>query len=162
MRAHQAITSYNAANNVTNSPWQYYKLVNVQAYPFDKSQIDKGNPNGPHGPATFFQANGVVETNYTLQNFSGRLTPGGAKTDYPKGGTKPNFKNLHLFKQSPPIVSAYNMGGCQGCHANAQLGGTDFSFLLDGNGFQPSPDTPGADAALAAAARYRQRFEQLP
>ena len=26
------------------------------------------------------------------------------------------------------------MGGCQGCHGQAQQGGTDFSFLLDNAG----------------------------
>ena len=158
--AHQAIAAYNTANNVSNSPWQYYKLVNVQAYPFDKTQVDPSKPNGTHGPASYYQANGVVETDYTLQNFHGRLS-NGAPTDYKSGEPGHDFKNLHLFTQFPPSLHAYNMGGCQGCHANAQLGGTDFSFILDGNGFQPAPDTPDPNTALAAAARYRQRFLRL-
>jgi hypothetical protein len=158
--AHQAIAAYNAANKVTNSPWAYYKLVNVQAYPFDKTQIDPDHPNGTHGPATFYQANGVVETDYTLQNFSGRLS-NGAPTDYKSGQAGHDFKNLHLFTQFPPAVHAYDMGGCQGCHANAQLGGTDFSFILDGNGFQPAPDTPDPNTALTAALRYSKRFLRL-
>ncbi|WP_051953465.1 hypothetical protein [Methylocapsa aurea] len=159
--AHLAIAAYETANHVANSPWRYYKLVNVQAFPFDKSEIDPpSNPNGRHNAATFFQANGVVETDFTLQNFSGRLS-GGASTDFPAGGVLPNFKNTHLFSERPAMVHAFNMGGCQGCHANAQLGGTDFSFILDGNGFQPAPDTAGPETAIAAAAKYKRRFLQL-
>ena len=127
---------------------------------FDKTQVDPHDPNSRHNAATFFQANGVVETDYTLQNFSGRLS-NGAATDYPAGRAGNDFKNLHIFAQTPPAIHAFNMGGCQGCHANAQLGGTDFSFILDGNGFQSSPDAPGPATATAAAARYKQRFLRL-
>ena len=70
--AHQAITSYNTANGVANSPWLYYKLVSVQASPFD---VSAKSPTDPvHGPAVFYQANIVVETNYTLQQFQGRIS----------------------------------------------------------------------------------------
>ncbi|RAI37583.1 hypothetical protein [Rhodoplanes roseus] len=157
--AHRAIAAYTAANDVPRSPWAYYKLVNVQAYPFDKSQIAT-NPNSPKGAPSFYQANGVVETDYTLQNFNGRLS-GGAPTDYAPNGTVPNFKNVHLFSQNPPSAASYNMGGCQGCHANAQLLGTDFSFILDGNGFQAAPDAPGPATAAAAAERYELRFRRV-
>jgi hypothetical protein len=158
--AHQAIVAYEAANHVTNSPWRYYKLVNVQAFPFDKSQVETTDPNGRHNAATFFQANGVVETDYTLQNFNGRLSAG-APSEYPAGRKGSDFKNLHLFTSVPPGLQSYNMGGCQGCHANAQLGGTDFSFILDGNGFQSSPDAPGPATAAAAAEKYKRRFLRL-
>jgi hypothetical protein len=70
--AHQAIAQYTATNKVTNSPWAYYKLVNVQAEPFDKSQI-VNDQTSIHNAATFFQANSVVETDYTLQNFTAAL-----------------------------------------------------------------------------------------
>ena len=69
--AHQAIASYNTANGVASSPWPYYKLVSVQASPFDISAISPSN--SIHGPAVFYQANIVVETNYTLQQFQGRI-----------------------------------------------------------------------------------------
>jgi hypothetical protein len=59
--AHQAIASYNTANGVASSPWPYYKLVSVQASPFDISAISPSN--SIHGPAVFYQANIVVETN---------------------------------------------------------------------------------------------------
>jgi hypothetical protein len=72
--AHQAITAYNAAQQVTNSPWPYYKLVSVQAQPFDVSAISPTDPT--HSAAVFFQANIVVETNYTLQQFQGRIATG--------------------------------------------------------------------------------------
>jgi hypothetical protein len=161
--AHSAIVAYETANNVQNSPWRYYKLINVQAYPFDKAKIDRFNPNSQHNGATFFQANGVVETDFTLQNFSGRFASQpnsiGASTDYPAGGRFPTFKNTHIF--SAPAIHAFNMGGCQGCHANAQLGGTDFSFILDGNTFQAAPDIPGPAAAAAAALKYEKRLLQI-
>jgi len=169
--AHQAIKEYQSAQKTNNSPWMYYKLVNVQAYPFDKTQIDSAHPDSKFGPASFFQANSVIETDFTLQNFSGRLTAGGAPSDYPVGQTGSEFKNLHLFLQTPGAAHGFNMGGCQGCHANAQLGGTDFSFILDGNTFQPSPDTTApvtqslqaqlsgsAAQTQAESKRYRDRF----
>ncbi len=86
--AHQAILNYNIANSnqITTkspgptancpdypagtlvSPWNYYKLVNVQWIPFDKSQIGS-SPNTQ--PATYYLANSVVETDYGLQHFRG-------------------------------------------------------------------------------------------
>jgi len=80
--AHDAIAKYTAANKVADSPWAYYKLVNVQAEPFNESQI-VNDPASIHNPATFFQANSVVETDYTLQNFNGRLAGNGILTKCP-------------------------------------------------------------------------------
>jgi hypothetical protein len=60
LAAHVAITSYDTANGIGNSPWLYYKLVSVQASPFDVSTISPTDPI--YGPAAFFQANIVVET----------------------------------------------------------------------------------------------------
>jgi len=40
--AHQAITTYLRQNGMSDSPWLYYKLVNVQPVPFDKSEIGTG------------------------------------------------------------------------------------------------------------------------
>ena len=76
--AHQAIAGYNTTNGVASSPWPYYKLVSVQASPFDISAISPSN--SIHGPAVFYQANIVVETNYTLQQFQGRISSTGAPT----------------------------------------------------------------------------------
>jgi len=136
--AQDAIKQYNSANGITNSPWGYYKLVDVQAYPFDKSQIDTQNPNGVHNPSTFYQANIVVETSYILQFFSGRIANNLAKTDIPPPTPSVTPSPLAAvvppndFVYKSPPVSSFNMGGCMGCHANAQSLGYDFSFILKG------------------------------
>jgi hypothetical protein len=78
LAAHVAITSYDTANGIGNSPWLYYKLVSVQATPFDVSTILPTDPI--HGPAAFFQANIVVETDYTLQRFQGNFADSLAPT----------------------------------------------------------------------------------
>ena len=72
--AHEAIMAYNQANNLSNSPWLYYKLVNVQSQPIDKPTpgVDYTAPDA----ATYYQANIVVETDYNLQVFSGRFQQG--------------------------------------------------------------------------------------
>ncbi len=161
--AHKVIQAYEINNKVQKSPWRYYKLVNVQAYPFDKSQIDDSEK---HNRETFYQANGVVETDYTLRNFSGRLIAKpppnsiGAATDYPEphldGPTAANFKNTHIL--TPTTIHGFNMGGCQGCHANAQYSGTDFSFLLDGNMFQVTPDRPFPLTSPLPVPKFQERF----
>lgn len=152
--AHDAIRRYNAANGIKQSPWLYYKLVNVQAYPFDKSQINTTDPNAPHNPSTFFQANIVVETNYTLQLFHGRVVaagPGnGAPTDFPTPNVPATAAavppNVYVVGANN-TVSAYNMGGCMGCHGNAQAAGSDFSFILN-QGPVREPEFPQISPAL--------------
>ncbi len=146
--AHAAIAQYNATHGITSSPWQFYKLVNVQFHPIDKPQPG-ATYTGPDS-ATYYQSNSVVETNLNLQVFSGRFQPffsdtagapvntGGLITDfcgqrisggmasYPGGCTDTGpFQNVRVGGH------AYNMGGCMGCHGNAQLQlGSDFSFIL--------------------------------
>jgi hypothetical protein len=150
--AHAAIKQYNSNNGITNSPWAYYKLVDVQAYPFDKGQIDFQNPNGVHNPSTFYQSNIVVETSYTLQFFSGRLANNGPPTDIPPPAPSSTPSPLvavvppNDFVYSNPPVSGFNMGGCMGCHANAQSVGYDFSFILRG-GPVPEPEHPATSSA---------------
>ncbi len=169
--AHDAIRAYNLANNGGRStPWLYYKLVNVQAAP-----INKPNPGGIYtgsNAATYYQSNEVVETNYNLQFFSGRLVSG-----YPSNGALMSdfnnatsggpagsvFKNTFYLRQpSGTPVSTYNMGGCMGCHGNAQQAGDDFSFILN-VGRNDSPDNlpTAGNGALAAhvvstAAKFRK------
>jgi hypothetical protein len=147
--AHVAITGYDAANGIENSPWLYYKLVSVQASPFDVSAISPTDPI--HGPAVFFQANIVVETNYTLQQFQGRIAGNGAPTAVPL--PPPN-----VVTPKPPGVVGVNMGGCMGCHGNAQVSkGIDFSFIL-AEGFTPYPDTPSALGDAAVRTKYLSLF----
>jgi hypothetical protein len=162
--AHEAIMAYNQANNLSDSPWLYYKLVNVQWQPIDKPTpgVDYTAPDA----ATYYQANIVVETDYNLQVFSGRFQQGnqgtsddpspggpfvftgdptnpadrkyisGLITDFTFDGTP--FKNVIYNNQ------AFNMGGCMGCHGNAQVNfGSDFSFILLGAGGNNAPDVTG-------------------
>ncbi|RAK64623.1 hypothetical protein [Hymenobacter edaphi] len=87
-----------------NSIWLNYRLAGV-----------KGTPTADSTAANFFLANFVVESDKTLADFHGSGI-----------GTPHNFK--------PNILAPGGLvagGGCQGCHGVAQLGGTDFSFLLD-------------------------------
>lgn len=135
--AHQAIASYDSTNSITNSPWRYYKLVNIQYQPFDSAQIDS-DANKP--AATYYQANIVVETNYTLQKFAGRqiatTNEAGQTSNFNAGQP---FYNVHLPAETH--YTKFNMGGCMGCHANAQFAGDDFSFILRG-GPVIEPDVP--------------------
>jgi hypothetical protein len=154
--AHQAITSYNTANGVVNSPWLYYKLVSVQASPFDVSAKSPIDP--VHGPAVFYQSNIVVETNYTLQQFQGRISNSAAGTGAPTslGGSPP--PNVVTPAPTPPRVVGVNMGGCMGCHGNAQVSaGTDFSFIL-AEGVTKKPDTPDALGDAQLRAKYLDLF----
>ena len=152
--AHQAITSYNTANGVANSPWLYYKLVSVQDSPFDGSAISPTHPI--HGAAVFLQANIVVETNYTLQQFQGR-TDGGDGVARQPPCVPPAAQRRHAAPKPPGVVEI-NMGGCMGCHGNAQVSkGTDFSFIL-AEGFTPRPETPSALSDPTLAAKYLDLF----
>ena len=150
--AHQAIAGYNTTNGVASSPWPYYKLVSVQASPFDISAISPSN--SIHGPAVFYQANIMVETNYTLQQFQGRMSSNGAPTAL--GGPPP--PNVVTPGPTPPAVVGVNMGGCMGCHGNAQVGkGTDFSFILAG-GYTISPEIPSSLGDAALRTKYLNLF----
>jgi hypothetical protein len=162
--AHNAMN--NSPNSIPNSPWQYYKLVNVQSYPFNKP-ADDSDPN--HGLATFFQSNSVVETNYTLQNFSGRLFNGFIVTNIPPSPSATPSPlvpvippNDYVYSGSPPPPSgvvSYNMGGCMGCHANAQSNGFDFSFILK-FAQDRAPDFPSTPATTLAN-KYAFSVESL-
>ena len=156
--AQQKIQVYDQANNVTNSPWPYYKLINVQFQPFSAADINDSNPN--RLTSTYRQANIVVETNYTLQNFSGRLTnddlsSDGQTTDFTATGTP--FTNVLIANSAKMQFAHYNMGGCMGCHGNAQVGGTDFSFMLF-EGPEIEPETPDFSQAALAARRKEYKF----
>lgn len=146
--AHAAIKTYGQQNNNGNPVWLYYKLVNVQYQPYDKpaGTIYTGGAGGPD-PSTYYQANEVVETNFNLQVFSGQFqkalpSPNGNVnvnnliTDYTSKSTSPlygtPFKNVFYSTSAANSGKAANMGGCMGCHGNAQVGGADFSFILEG------------------------------
>ena len=179
--AHAAISSYVQQNGVTGSPWDYYKLVNVQWKPLDKPAGAKTYSNDEEENSSYFLSNMVVETNYNLQFFSGLLVApspsnGQLTSDYnPKdvGGwpslplttaqqSEP-FKNTYYLKDdSGTSVSAYNMGGCMGCHGNAQFAGDDFSFILNvGRNAEPDtalPTTPSKAALKAFKAIQKKKY----
>lgn len=148
--AHEAIAAYvQAVRPGTQTPWLHYKLINVQAVPLG------GKPPGVDytGPqaATYYQANSVVETDYNLQVFSGKFyggplenSVGNTITDFAVDGTP--------FANVAHAGAGYNMGGCMGCHGNAQQGGGDFSFILLGGRVTSGPDTVQPASGLVGAA----------
>ena len=153
--AHQAIAAYSTANKIANSPWAFYKLVNVQAYPFNKTDI-VSDSTSPRNAATYYQANMVVETNYTLQNFDGQIAANGAPTNFNAAG-KP-YQNAYVLNKDGSLKSSYNMGGCMGCHGVAQSAkGGDFSFII---GAPPArtPDVPASMSPDQLKARFNSLF----
>lgn len=173
---HQAIKTYGQQNNNGNPVWLYYKLVNVQYQPYDKAPeiTYTGAPNGPD-PSTYYQANEVVETNFNLQVFSGQFQhdPNNNSnilnliTDYDSDSSSPfygkPFKNVYynlpaIVPSSSPTPNpnsgkAANMGGCMGCHGNAQVAGYDFSFILkNAPVFEPEVGTAPTSSAVPSAA----------
>lgn len=142
-QAHAAIAAYNRANGIAASPWSYYKLINVQYRPM--TLTTPGQPYTGPDASTFYQSNSVVESNYTLQNFSGRLIPpAGTKGDFASyfglGGPGVTVPTLYYRQAGHSAATSYNMGGCMGCHATAQRLGGDFSFILLG-GAVNAPET---------------------
>jgi hypothetical protein len=155
-QAHAAIAAYLQQKGIASAPWLYYKLVNVQFFPYDKV-ITTVTPNGSlytgqppftaqnPAPSSFYQANIVVETNRALQLFSGGLSPN-VSTDWNLNGTqhKNSFYGGHT----------YNMGGCMGCHGsqgqNPQGQAGDFSVIL-ARGSVLFPEVPAQGESVSAA-----------
>jgi hypothetical protein len=152
--AHAAIAKYLRQHGIASAPWLYYKLINVQYFPYDK-EITPGAPNGSlytstppftatnPSAATYYQANIVVETNRSLQLFAGGLSPSptaSVVTGWNQDGTphKNTRYNGHF----------YNMGGCMGCHGsqgqNRQTLPGDFSVIL-GAGHVHVPEIPALE-----------------
>jgi hypothetical protein len=140
-QAHAAIKTYLGQHGMSDSPWLYYKLVNVQPVPFDKSEIRAGG--GATDPSVYYTANAVIETDYTLGMYSGRIASTGAPSDVNPDNTP--FANTRLlpFQGEPLFKKPLNMGGCTGCHANSALKGTEFSFSLQQSSVRtPEPPNP--------------------
>jgi hypothetical protein len=157
--AHAAITSYNQINGISDSPFLYYKLVNVQYMPIDKQNFGPytGNdPNSCQNPACYGLANIVVETNYTLQLFSSSFLGTGSKSEYDSqfGGPPGNAIHKNLYYAG----AHYNMGGCMGCHGSqGQQQGGDFSVIL-ARGSVNSPEPPAPVTSSGAAQIRRNRL----
>jgi hypothetical protein len=149
----------------------YYKLINVQYVPIDKNYAGVytgpvNDPNTSQNPGSYHLANILVETNRTLQLFSGSLVGGGstgANSDYAS-----QFPVRSPFPPAPPSGSPlihkqvyynhaqYNMGGCMGCHASqGQDQGGDFSVIL-ARGSVPFP-VPAAITPAGVAKIGRNR-----
>ncbi|HJT00121.1 MAG TPA: hypothetical protein VJ756_13605 [Terriglobales bacterium] len=161
--AHALIQSYSSAHGVTNSVWQYYKLINVQYQPVNKGHASPyGTQPGEtdflsaHNPSTYYLANIVVETNRPLQLFSGGLVQSGStgsNSDYAVqyGGT--GLIHSDMFYQG----SGYNMGGCMGCHGlQGQVQGGDFSVIV-AEGPVATAETPAPPTRRGAAVIPRNR-----
>jgi hypothetical protein len=174
--AHLAIKNYGQQHNNNNPVWQYYKLVNVQYQPYDKTPgvTYTGAAGGPD-PSTYYQANEVVETDYNLQVFSGQFQKNlpapnqnvnidNLITDYNSDPTSQYygmpFKNVFTSTSAANSGKAANMGGCMGCHGNAQSGGAGFSFILDG-GPVTAPEVAVGPMAAAPPSVGLLRFRKL-
>jgi hypothetical protein len=156
--AHAAIKSYNQANGIADSPFLYYKLVNVQYQPIDKNYagVYKDNdPNSGHNPASYHLANILVETNRSLQLFSGGLLGTGSNSDYDSQFTSTPGTAIH--KNMYYGGGQYNMGGCMGCHGSqGQHQGGDFSVILaNGSVFRPEVPAPVTSSGAAQIRRNR-------
>ncbi|KMO22107.1 hypothetical protein SQ03_01580 [Methylobacterium platani JCM 14648] len=155
--AHAAITNANPS-----SVWQYYKLINVQPTPIDITGI---GPSAVSTPASYYLSNSVIETDYSLGNFTGDLVKGvpsnvvqtstgaatkaasakagataDAKTADPK--TAEYYNTLLMPFQSNGLGflrQPIRMGGCAGCHAYSAGTGRDFSFSIGQNVLKPDP-----------------------
>jgi hypothetical protein len=124
-----------------NTVWQYYKLIGVQATPVDGPPPD----NAPADDLSYYYlANIMVETNQTLQNFTGGAPTGVVFTPAP---------NVTVNGQT------VQMGGCQGCHGfQAQLIGGDMSRLIGAGAFNAAATPESLDAGVEKSVRtYRQR-----
>ena len=141
--AHDAIAKYTESNGIELSPFLHYRLVHVQPEPFDRSEITSNKLNDNRSEGAFYLANIMVETDYSLQRFSGRLT-GGLTSDLPANfdhfNGRETYQNVLTF-DGDELQSTSNMGGCMGCHGVAQGGGNDFSFVL-GGGRVKEPEAP--------------------
>lgn len=141
--AHAAMRESDSRHGVTSDPFLHYKLLNVQYLPLDKTApgLYMGDdPGTGANPASFFLANGVVETDRSLQLFSGGLLPRGTISDF-----------TETFFASPPPAThkntaygglRYDMGGCMGCHGSqGQSQGGDFS-VITARGSVSAPEAP--------------------
>lgn len=163
--AHTAISTYLDQNGIDWAPWLAYKLINVQYFPYDKILPDPITPNGslytanpPYtainpAPSSYYQANIVVETNRSLQLFSGGLSPN-ITTEWNTDGT--------LHKNSYYGGHFYNMGGCMGCHGSqgqnpaGQAG--DFSVILArGQSGTAQPEAPALQTSQGMSNVSRNR-----
>ncbi|SHM58048.1 hypothetical protein SAMN05444266_10971 [Chitinophaga jiangningensis] len=141
-RVHDPIQATNQANYEahrllrsvsTNSVWQHYNLIGVQAQTTNNS-----NSNN------FFLANYVIESDTTLQIFRGSSI----NTPIDSG-----VNIIYNGKQ-------FSMGGCQGCHGVAQFRlGADCSFVCDT--VNKPVDKPDIGQNSDKRLRYERAFRKI-
>lgn len=160
--AHAAIRAYNQSQSIPDSPWLYYKLLNVQYQVIDKDYagVYTGtDPNSGHNPSSYHLANIVVETNQPLQLFSGGLVSGGgtgANSDFDSQFRGPAGSAIH--RNMYYNHGQANMGGCMGCHGSqGQEQGGDFSVIL-AVGPVTMPEVPAPATTSGAAPVPRNRL----
>lgn len=145
--AHDSIQADQKKTGAPASPWLYYKLVNAQGTPVD---YDGRFNQRFSSEASYYLANSVIETDYSLGKFTGDLVngvPANLKETTGANGQKQvsEYYNTRLlpFQEGTAkniLSNEMRMGGCGGCHAFAATKGTDFSFaLLGGNVKKPEP-----------------------
>ncbi|HKY06383.1 MAG TPA: hypothetical protein VJQ56_15915 [Blastocatellia bacterium] len=154
--AQQAIAAANS-----KAVWLNYRLINVQARPIDIDSLQ------PADLPTYHLANEVVETNPSLQQFSGGLNVLNGKIfDYsnyifPQPAGK-DFNTFVVVDPKKPVINKYLMGGCMGCHGSqGQKAGGDFSVIL-ANGRVPRPDIIQEDEAQAIIMRLKAMNYDAP
>ncbi|WP_437927367.1 hypothetical protein WMF37_51510 [Sorangium sp. So ce291] len=142
----------NGSSLFDGSVWKYYRLAGIQVQPTNEDSSVNNKPD----PQTedFFLANNVIES--TLPGI--QLFKGGVSDPGTRGATinqlineRTNHYNIQQVRGLPPSTNQVVMGGCMGCHGNAQYsldkngkaqatGPTIFNFLtkpetLTGQGF---------------------------
>ena len=157
----------------TNSIWANYRLKGVQAIPTSSEltldyylanivvetsqpgvQLFRGGVVGPGAP----NANGVFSNTRLGILLSGYL--GGSGTNAASGVAGNISAPTYSTGEAVPTPKNL-MGGCMGCHGNAQQVGQDFSFLASaaaGVGFDVD-SIPAADMTDSQAATHNSKVK---
>ena len=159
---HQAMAS---TPEFKDSVWQYYNLVGIQVLPTNEDSSVTAPPN----PLTqdYYLANIVVESSQPgIQLFKGGVTdPNPDKQEFTLLA-KRGLPSILDVKGLPPNTDQLVMGGCMGCHGNAQYprdqegkGPSIFSFLInqdtmEGQGFSADERNESPAELSAKALEY--------
>lgn len=96
-----------------------YRLTGFQSDVYPNASLADRKQKMP----AYYLANLVIESDDQLTNFSGSFAA-------------PFSNERNIVAGGQHITS----GGCSGCHGQAQLGGTDFSFITDVGLDKPVPE----------------------
>src|SRR4030095_8686325 len=133
-------------------PLMFYRITGAQGVPVDYDARGAGTFSTQ---TSYFSANAVIETDYSLGNFTGFLMNGVPANML---GTNQYYNTQLLPFQARRLgLNNMRMGGCAGCHDNAAKFGNDFSFALGNNVTQPE-----ATNALGTPNLLRMYFPSGP